>query len=133
MDYPSLNKLFLDAVDRYAQSEAQMYQDRERLGVHFCGRNAAARGGLVESAGRTGNQGGRPRGAVRAELSGVAHRGFRDHGLGAASVPIYFNESPDRLTYILNDSGARIVITAGRSAGAEDRGMRANACRASST
>ena len=34
-------------------------------------------------------------------------------GLGAASVPVYFNESPDRMTYILNDSGARVVITAG--------------------
>src|SRR6202021_969231 len=34
-------------------------------------------------------------------------------GLGAADVPIYFNESPDRMVYILNHSGAEVVIPAG--------------------
>ncbi len=34
-------------------------------------------------------------------------------GLGAADVPIYFNESPERIVYILNHSGARIVFVAG--------------------
>src|ERR1700720_2952882 len=34
-------------------------------------------------------------------------------GLGAADVPIYFNESPDRIVYILNHSGAEVVIAAG--------------------
>ena len=34
-------------------------------------------------------------------------------GLGAIDVPIYFNESPDRIVYILNHSGAEIVIVAG--------------------
>ena len=29
------------------------------------------------------------------------------------TVPIYFNESIERLTYILNDSGARVVFTSG--------------------
>ncbi len=47
-------------------------------------------------------------------------------GLGAASVPIYFNESVERLVYILNDSGARDCDHLRRSAGAADCGMRAN-------
>jgi len=34
-------------------------------------------------------------------------------GLGAADVPIYFNESPDRISYILNHSGAEVVFVAG--------------------
>jgi long-chain acyl-CoA synthetase len=34
-------------------------------------------------------------------------------GLGAADVPIYFNESPDRIVYILNHSGAEVVIVVG--------------------
>jgi long-chain acyl-CoA synthetase len=34
-------------------------------------------------------------------------------GLGAADVPIYFNESPDRIVYILNHAGAEVVIVAG--------------------
>src|SRR5712672_4281228 len=38
---------------------------------------------------------------------------FAALGLGAAGVPIYFNESPDRIVYILNHSGAEIVFVAG--------------------
>ena len=34
-------------------------------------------------------------------------------GLGAADVPIYFNESPERIAYILNHSGAEVVFVAG--------------------
>jgi long-chain acyl-CoA synthetase len=34
-------------------------------------------------------------------------------GHGAADVPIYFNESPERIVYILNHSGAEVVIVAG--------------------
>ncbi len=34
-------------------------------------------------------------------------------GLGAADVPIYFNESPDRIVYILNHSAVEVVIVAG--------------------
>ena len=33
--------------------------------------------------------------------------------LGAADVPVYFNESPDRIVYILNHSGAEVVIAVG--------------------
>jgi long-chain acyl-CoA synthetase len=45
-------------------------------------------------------------------------------GLGAADVPIYFNESPDRIVYILNHSGAEVVIVAG-----EMQSRRLLACR----
>jgi long-chain acyl-CoA synthetase len=34
-------------------------------------------------------------------------------GLGAADVPVYFNESPDRIVHILNHSGSEVVIVAG--------------------
>jgi long-chain acyl-CoA synthetase len=34
-------------------------------------------------------------------------------GLGAVDVPIYFNESPDRIVYMLNHSGAEVVFVAG--------------------
>jgi long-chain acyl-CoA synthetase len=45
-------------------------------------------------------------------------------GLGAADVPIYFNESPDRIVYILNHSGAEVVFVAG-----EVQTQRLLACR----
>jgi long-chain acyl-CoA synthetase len=34
-------------------------------------------------------------------------------GAGGITVPIYFNESPDRMTYILNHSGAKVIVVAG--------------------
>ena len=38
---------------------------------------------------------------------------FAISGSGAVTVPIYFNESPDRMTYILNHCGAQVVFIAG--------------------
>jgi long-chain acyl-CoA synthetase len=38
---------------------------------------------------------------------------FAISGSGAATVPIYFNESPDRMAYILNHSGAQVLFIAG--------------------
>jgi long-chain acyl-CoA synthetase len=38
---------------------------------------------------------------------------FAINGSGAATVPVYFNESPDRMTYILNHCGAEVVFVAG--------------------
>ncbi len=49
---------------------------------------------------------------------------FAIEGLGAVSVPVYFHESLDRLTYILKDSGARVVFTAG-----EEESRKITECR----
>jgi long-chain acyl-CoA synthetase len=38
---------------------------------------------------------------------------FAITGAGAITVPVYFNESPDRMTYILSHAGAKVVIVAG--------------------
>jgi len=38
---------------------------------------------------------------------------FAISGSGAITVPIYFNESPERMAYILNHSGSQIVFIAG--------------------
>jgi long-chain acyl-CoA synthetase len=46
-------------------------------------------------------------------------------GLGAADVPIYFNESPERLCYIVNHSGAKVVVAVG-----EEQSRRLMECRA---
>lgn len=40
---------------------------------------------------------------------------FAINGSAAVTVPVYFNESPDRMTYILNHSGAQVVFVAGLS------------------
>src|SRR6202045_2537743 len=38
---------------------------------------------------------------------------FAINGSGGATIPIYFHESPDRMTYILKHSGARVIVVAG--------------------
>ena len=38
---------------------------------------------------------------------------FASNGSGAVTVPVYFNESPDRMTYILNHCGAQVVFVCG--------------------
>ncbi len=35
------------------------------------------------------------------------------YGAGGVTVPVYFNESPDRMTYILNHAEAKVVFVAG--------------------
>ena len=42
---------------------------------------------------------------------------FAIQGIGAITVPLYFNESQERVVYILKDSGAKIVFLAGEAVG----------------
>ena len=49
---------------------------------------------------------------------------FAVQGIGGVNVPLYFNESPDRMVYIINDSGAKIVIVAG-----DEQARRLSSCR----
>ena len=58
---------------------------------------------------------------------------FAIQGLGAVTVPIYFNESPERMTYILKDSGARIVVISQANRKRGKLRSAARSCRASST
>jgi long-chain acyl-CoA synthetase len=40
---------------------------------------------------------------------------FAINGSGAVTVPVYFNESPDRMAFILNHCGAEVLFIAGNS------------------
>jgi len=44
---------------------------------------------------------------------------FAITGAGAVSVPVYFNESPERMAYILNHSSAKAVVVAGQQQAAK--------------
>ena len=115
MDYPSLNKLFLEAVDRHANPKAQIYKTAggwESVSVQEMLRRVA---GLSKALAELGIKAGDRVGVFAPNCPEWHVADFAITGLGAASVPVYFNESVDRLVYILNDSGARIVITAGEA------------------
>jgi long-chain acyl-CoA synthetase len=114
-DYPPLTKCFLDAVDRFANPQAQMYRTssgwKSISAAEMLRRVAGISKALVELGIKSGDRIG-----IFAPNCPEWHiADFAIQGLGAVSVPVYFNESVDRLTYILNDSGARIVITHGES------------------
>lgn len=118
--YPPLTKCFLDAVDRYANPRAQMYRVAGESGPaawHAISAKEMLRriAGLSKALIDLGIQSG-DRVALFAPNCPEWHMAdFAIQGAGAIVVPIYFNESLDRASYILNDSGARIVFTAGEA------------------
>src|SRR5689334_14358764 len=116
--YPPLTKCFLDAVDKFANPRAQIYRVPGESGAAAWHPIAASEmlrrvAGLSKSLLALGIQAG-DRVALFAPNCPEWHiADFAIQGAGAIVVPIYFNESPDRTAYILNDSGARIVFTYG--------------------
>ncbi len=114
MEHP-LPKLFLDAVDFYKQPRAQMYRAAhgwEAISAQEMLRRVAA---LSQSLVQIGLHAGDRVGLFAPNCPEWHIADFAVQGIGAVVVPIYFNESLDRLRYILNDSGAKIVIACGES------------------
>jgi long-chain acyl-CoA synthetase len=112
-EYPALTKFFLDAIDRFANPRAQMY--RTPVGWQSISAQEMLRrvAGLSKALAELGIVAGDRVGLFAPNCPEWHAADFAIQGLGAVNVPIYFNESHDRLVYILNDSGARIVFTAG--------------------
>src|ERR1700719_4953979 len=50
---------------------------------------------------------------------------FAINGSGGVTVPVYIHESPERMTFILKHSGARVIIVAG-----EEQLQKLLSCRA---
>ena len=102
-------------MDRYAAPRAQMWRTASRweaISAHEMLRRVA---GLTKALAELGVTRG-DRVALFAPNCPEWHvADFAVQGLGAVIVPVYFNESADRMAYILNDSGARVVVTSGES------------------
>jgi long-chain acyl-CoA synthetase len=114
-EYPTLVKCFLDAIDRCANPRAQIYRTAkgwEPIPAGEVLRRVAALGKALRE---MGVKAGDRVGLFAPNCPEWHVADFAIQGLGAVNVPVYFNESPERLAYILKDSGARIVITAGES------------------
>jgi len=112
-EYPALTKFFLDAIDRFANPRAQMYRipaGWQSISAQEMLRRVA---GLSKALAELGIVSGDRVGLFAPNCPEWHTADFAAQGLGAVNVPIYFNESHDRLVYILNDSGARLVFTAG--------------------
>jgi len=113
MAYMTLTEKILNAVDRLPSDRALSLRMNSRWepmsSVEFLRRIAGLSNALVQLGVKTGDRVGlfapnRPEWHIA---------DFAILGLGAADVPIYFNESPDRIVYILNHSGTEVVIAVG--------------------
>ena len=113
MAYATLTEKFLDAVGRLPNDRALMLRVNGRWdpipSAEFLRRIARLSAAFKQLGVKPGDRVGlfspnRPEWHIA---------DFAILGLGAADVPIYFNESPDRIVYILNHSGAEVVFVAG--------------------
>jgi long-chain acyl-CoA synthetase len=122
--FPSIPKCFVDAIDRRLDKCVQMYRDstgwQSITGKEMLRRIAGLAKALAELGIRSGDRVGLF--APNCPEWHIADLAIQ--GLGAVTVPIYFHESCNRLTYILNDSGARIIFTAG-----EEQAQTIDSCR----
>jgi long-chain acyl-CoA synthetase len=113
MSYSSLPASLLRAIDEHPSRRAQMYRGPERWEAissqEFLRRIAGLADSLVELGVKPGDRVG-----LFAPNCPEWHAAdFAINGSGAVTVPVYFNESPERMAYILNHSGAQIVFISG--------------------
>ena len=114
MTYGTLPSRFLNAVDSLPNARAQLFRRDNTWhpipSAELLRRVAGLSMALVELGVKPGD-----RVALFATNRPEWHTAdFAITGAGGVTVPIYFNESPDRMTYILNHSGAKVAIVAGQ-------------------
>jgi len=113
MNYGTLPSRFLNAVDNLPNPRAQMVRRDGRWesisSQEFLRRVAGLSTAFVELGVKPGDR----VGLFSANRPEWHTADFAISGAGAVTVPVYFNESPDRMTYILKHCGARLVFVVG--------------------
>ena len=110
MNYGTLPSRFLNAIDNLPNPRAQMVRRDGRWEAissqEFLRRVAGLSTALVELGVKPGDR----VGLFSANRPEWHTADFAITGAGAITVPVYFNESPDRMTYILKHCGAKVVF-----------------------
>ncbi len=113
MNYGTLPSRFLNAVDNLPNPRAQMVRRADRWesipSQEFLRRVAGLSTALVELGVKPGDR----VGLFSANRPEWHTADFAINGAGGVTVPVYFNESPDRMTYILKHCGAKVVLVVG--------------------
>jgi long-chain acyl-CoA synthetase len=122
--YPALTQSFLEAVDKYTNPRAQMFRGPRGWESIPAGEMLRRVAMLSKALRELGVKASDRVGLFAPNCPEWHTADFAILGLGAVNVPVYFNESPERLAYILNDSGAGIVIAAGESQARKVAGVR---------
>jgi long-chain acyl-CoA synthetase len=113
MAYATLTEKLLSAISRVPSDRALMLRINGRWEPISSGEFLRRIAGLSNAFEQLGVKAGDRVGIFAPNRPEWHVADFAILGLGAADVPIYFNESPDRIVYILNHSGAEIVFVAG--------------------
>jgi len=125
MPYPTLTQSLLDALDRQPPGKGVMLHKVGDTWESITARELLRRiAGLSRALAGLGVRTGDRVGLFSTNRPEWHIADFAIVGLGAINVPIYFNESPERISYILNDSGAKTVIAFG-----EEQTRRLLGCR----
>src|SRR5260221_11855885 len=113
MNYGTLPSRFLNAVDNLPNPRAQMVR-RERHGDLSPSREVLRRcAGLRPACVELGVKPGHGLGLFSANCPEWHTADFAINGAGAVTVPVYFNESSDRMTFILKHCGAKVIFVVG--------------------
>ena len=115
MAYTSLAAALLRAFDQHPSLRAQMYRSADRWEAVSSQELLRRIAGLANCLVELGVKSGDRVGLFAPNCPEWHTADFAINGSGAVTVPIYFNESPDRMTYILNHCGAQVVFIAGLS------------------
>ncbi len=119
MNYPTLPALFLKAVADHPNPRAQLYR-KDGAWLPFSSQELLRRvAGLSSALLELGVKPGDRVGLFAPNRPEWHLADFAITGAGAVNVPVYFNESADRMIYILNHSGAKVVFVAGAAQAAK--------------
>jgi long-chain acyl-CoA synthetase len=114
MTYGTLPSRFLNAVDHLANPRVQMVRRDGRWEAvssqEFLRRVAGLSSAFVELGVKPGDR----VGLFSTNRPEWHTADFAINGAGVITVPIYFNESSDRMTYILRHCGAKVIFVAGQ-------------------
>jgi long-chain acyl-CoA synthetase len=113
MAYATLTEKLLGAIDRVPSERAVMLRVNGQWEPMSSGEFLRHIAGVSNALEQLGVKAGDRVGVFAPNRPEWHIADFAVLGLGAIDVPIYFNESPDRIVYILNHSGAEIVFVAG--------------------
>jgi len=113
MNYGTLPSRFLNAIDNLPNPRTQRVRRDGRWEAissqEFLRRVAGLSTALVELGVKPGDR----VGLFSANRPEWHTADFAINGAGAVTVPVYFNESPDRMIYILKHCGAKVVFVVG--------------------
>jgi long-chain acyl-CoA synthetase len=113
MSYGTLPSRFLSAVEEHPSPRAQMFRGPERWEAISSQEMLRRAAGLSNAFVELGVKSGDRVGLLAPNCPEWHTADFAINGSGGVTVPVYFNESPDRMTYILNHCGAQVVFIAG--------------------